>query len=243
MKAVLTYHSIDRSGSVISIDPAVFRRHAEWLAGSGVAVVGLEELIERPPAGQAVALTFDDAFANFDAEAWPVLEALGLPATVFVPTSHVGGTNAWEEGGRSPLLPLLGWDTLGRLAERGVTLGAHSHTHVDLRAASESDLAAELETPAERIRSETGVRATTFAYPYGGVDDRVAAATAARYRLAVTTEFAGIGAHSERCRLPRLDAWYFRDPARLERFGTRSFEVFVATRRRLRRVRRLLTRS
>lgn len=243
MRAILTYHSIDRSGSVISIDPAVFRRHAEWLAGSGVTVVGVEELVERPPAGPAVALTFDDAFANFESEAWPVLDALGLPATVFVATAHVGGRNAWEHGGPRPVLPLMDWDTLGMLAERGVTLGAHSHTHVDLRRTNGAGLVSELETPAERIRAETGVQATTFAYPFGGVDDRVAAATAARYRLAMTTDFAGIGPRSERSRLPRLDAWYFQRRGRLERFGTTRFERFVAVRRRLRRVRSLLTRS
>jgi peptidoglycan/xylan/chitin deacetylase (PgdA/CDA1 family) len=243
MRAVLTYHSIDRSGSVISIDPSVFRRHAEWLAGSGVAVLGLEDLVERPPAGPAVALTVDDAFANFESEAWPVLEALGLPATVFVPTAHVGGRNAWEDGGRLPVLPLLDWEALGRLAERGVTLGAHGHTHEDMRGTTPDGLERELETPADRIREETGLQATTFAYPFGGVDDRVAAAAAARYRLAVTTEFAGIGRRSERSRLPRLDAWYFRDPVRLERFGTGGFEMLVAVRRRLRRIRSLLTRS
>jgi peptidoglycan/xylan/chitin deacetylase (PgdA/CDA1 family) len=243
MRAILTYHSIDRSGSVISTDPRVFRRHAEWLAGSGVAVVGLADLVARPPAGPAVALTFDDAFANVATEAWPVLESLGLPATLFVPTAHVGGRNAWEEGSRLPVLPLLDWDELGRLAERGMILGAHSHTHVDLRAASDADLVAELEQPAVRIRAETGCEATTFAYPFGGVDDRVAAATGGRYGLAVTTEFAAIGSRIEHTRLPRLDAWYFRDPARLERYGTRSFEMSVGVRRGLRRVRSLLTRG
>lgn len=243
MKAILTYHSIDRSRSVISIEPAVFRRHAEWLASSGVAVVGLTELVEAPITGPAVALTFDDAFANFATEAWPVLESLGLPATVFVPSAHAGGRNEWEEGGSSPVLPLLDWEALGRLSERGVRLGAHGHTHVDLRTTTDDELESELVEPAERIRAETGVEATTFAYPYGGVNDRVATATARHYRLAVTTEFAGLGRRSEMSRVPRLDAWYFRDPARLERYGTRSFEVFVGVRRRLRRVRSLVMRS
>ncbi len=241
MKAILTYHSIDDSGSVISVGPAAFRRHADWLARSGVAVVGLDALMAAP--GPAAALTFDDAFANFATEAWPVLESLGLRATLFVPTAHAGGRNVWEEGGTRPVLPLLGWDALGRLAERGVVLGAHGDRHVDLRRTSDAELERELEVPAERIRSETGCRATTFAYPFGGVDDRVAAATARRYDLAVTTEFACVGPASEPGRLPRLDAWYFRAPGRLEHYGTRRFERFVRVRREMRRVRRLLMRD
>jgi len=241
LRAILTYHSIDDSGSVISTSPAVFRRQIEWLAGSRVAVVGLDDLVLRPPARDAVALTFDDAFENFGTEAWPVLESFGLPATVFVPTGHVGRRNGWEDSGRLPLLPLLDWAALARLAEGGVMLGAHGHRHVDLRSSPESGLDEELEVPVRRIRDETGVEPTTFAYPFGAVDARVAAAVSRRYTMAVTTEFAALEQAADAARLPRLDAWYFRDPARLEQFGTRSFARFIRFRRGLRRVRRMLT--
>ena len=72
MRAVLTYHSLDDSGSVISISPAQFRRHLEWLARSRVRVCTLEQLVQESSSstrstsdGHAVALTFDDGFANF----------------------------------------------------------------------------------------------------------------------------------------------------------------------------------
>ena len=32
MRAILTYHSVDETGSVISIDERTFRRHVAWLA-------------------------------------------------------------------------------------------------------------------------------------------------------------------------------------------------------------------
>lgn len=241
MRAILTYHSIDRSGSVISMSPETFRRHAEWLAGSGVAVTALDELVSHPGSGPAVALTFDDAFANFATEAWPVLDSLGLPVTLFVPSGHVGGRNAWEDGGSLPVLPLLDWEALARLAEQGVRLGAHGHTHVDMRRTSAEELATELDLPRRRIEAETGFAAVTVAYPYGGVDDRVAREARKRYGLGVTTDFALLEAGADPARLPRLDAWYFREPGRLERFGTPPFARFVGIRRRLRRVRRMWT--
>lgn len=243
MKAILTYHSIDGSGSAISVGPAAFRRHAEWLAGSDVAVVSLAELVEQPPTGPAVALTFDDAFENFASQAWPVLESLDLPVTLFVPTAHVGGRNEWETGGSLPVMALLGWDELGRLAQAGVEIAAHSHSHVDLRSVPPAQLETELEMPARRIREELGLEATSFAYPYGGVDGHVATETAARYRRAVTTEFAVLGERNDRSRLPRLDAWYFRESDLLERFGSRTFGSFVTRRRRLRRMRNMLRRG
>ena len=38
MRAILTYHSIDDSGSPISIAPADFRRHLDWLTSGRVPV-------------------------------------------------------------------------------------------------------------------------------------------------------------------------------------------------------------
>ena len=39
MKAILTYHSIAPSDSVVSVSPDDFRRHVRWLAESGVPCV------------------------------------------------------------------------------------------------------------------------------------------------------------------------------------------------------------
>ena len=56
MRAILTYHSIDESGSPISVAPAAFRRHVEWLASGRVRVVSLEEIVRLNDAVDAVAL-------------------------------------------------------------------------------------------------------------------------------------------------------------------------------------------
>jgi len=45
MRAILTYHSIDESGSVISISEEVFREQIAWLARSHVRVVTLDTLM------------------------------------------------------------------------------------------------------------------------------------------------------------------------------------------------------
>jgi peptidoglycan/xylan/chitin deacetylase (PgdA/CDA1 family) len=95
MRAILTYHSIDPSGSPISVPLAAFERHLRWLASGAVRVLSLEALLEAPAEHDAVALTFDDGFRSFGELAAPRLEAAGLPATVFVVSGHVGRTNAW----------------------------------------------------------------------------------------------------------------------------------------------------
>ncbi|MGH7695892.1 MAG: polysaccharide deacetylase family protein, partial [Gemmatimonadaceae bacterium] len=94
MRAIFMYHSIDESGSAISVDARAFRRHMEFLARGRPRVIPLRDISTSNAADETVALTFDDGFANFGEFAAPLLADLGLPATVFVVTDHVGGTNA-----------------------------------------------------------------------------------------------------------------------------------------------------
>ena len=56
MRAILTYHSIDESGSPISISEQVFRSQIAWLAKGHVKVVSLETLMGMPASANAVAL-------------------------------------------------------------------------------------------------------------------------------------------------------------------------------------------
>ena len=245
MRGILTYHSIDISESPVSVRPSDFERQVAWLANSDVEVVGLEELLRRPPDGNACAITFDDAFMNFVETAWPILREHDLPVTLFVVSGHVGGTNAW--GGRThaavPTLPLMDWSALGEVAEQGVTLGAHTRTHPWLTALSDEDLAEELEGSRNEIHECTGQQANAFAYPYGDHDRRVVAAAGRAYDVGVTTRLAPVLVGDDPLQLPRLDAFYLREKGRLEDWGTPRFERYIAFRRGLRRVRSVLSRG
>jgi peptidoglycan/xylan/chitin deacetylase (PgdA/CDA1 family) len=94
---VIAYHRIDDLDAepdldpgLISATPADFRGQMEAIA-SRYQAVSLEQLIaahggdgELPP--RSVLLTFDDGYRDFEAQAWPILKELGLPAVLFVPT-------------------------------------------------------------------------------------------------------------------------------------------------------------
>jgi peptidoglycan/xylan/chitin deacetylase (PgdA/CDA1 family) len=243
LRAILTYHAVDPSRAPICIEEATFRRHVAWLASGRVRVCALADLFAQPPDTDAVALTFDDGFTSFADRAWPLLRDYGLSATVFVVSDHVGGSNAWA--GRPapgiPTLPLMTWEALGRLGEAGVELGAHTRSHRDLRGASPAELEDELTGCVERIAGETGCRPSSFAYPYGVVDTAAAAAAARLYRRACTTVLRLVEPHEDIYRLPRLDAYYFRDPGRLERWGTPAFHRHLRVRAAARTVRAALT--
>ena len=242
MKAILTYHSIDDSGSVISTDPATFREHVKWLAAGAVRVTPLDEVLHLPSDADAVALTFDDGFENLGTIAAPLLADHGLVATAFVVTDHVGGTNAWGgiESSGIPTLRLLDWDGLGRLTELGVALGSHGRTHARLTTLSGAHLAEEVLRSADTVAAALGTRPTAFAYPYGSVSAEARSLVATAYRHACTTELRPLGDDDDPHLLPRLDMHYFREPRRLERWGTAEFRRRLWLRAQARRVRQQL---
>jgi peptidoglycan/xylan/chitin deacetylase (PgdA/CDA1 family) len=244
VRAVLTYHSIDSTGSVISVSPDTLESHVRALA-AGVAVLPLTDLLSAPDDRDAVAITFDDAYTNFAREAWPRLKAHGLPATLFVPTRFAGAANEWPElpGGRMPRLPILDWPSLARLAEDGVDLGSHSRTHPDLRTLDASRLEDEIAGAAHDILRETGRRPAVFSYPYGFWTPAAAEVVRATYEAACTTELRLLHRSDDRYLLPRLDVYYLRGPAEVANFGRWTFREYLRARLAARTVRQHFRRT
>ena len=245
MRAILTYHSIDRSGSPISISPEDFDDHVRWFASGRVRVVSLEDLMTLPANTDAVALTFDDGFESFATEAWPRLRVHGLTAALFVVSNHVGGFNDWgsDQGRTVPRLRLLDWEALARLGLEGVELGAHSRTHPDLTRLHDIAAVEEMERSSDEIRQHTGCTPRMFAYPFGRATPRIASLAEVRFQWAVTTDLRWLRPLETAMLLPRLDAYYFQRPGQLALWGTWRFRTFVRWRAAGRRVRAVLAES
>lgn len=244
MKAIITYHSIDDSGSVVSVSPERFRTHVRLLADRTVPVVSLSRLLTAE-CHEGVAITFDDGFQNLADVAWPLLREHGFPATVFVATDWVGRQNAWDPADtRIPRLPLLGWDTLGVLAAEGLDVQSHSRSHPHLSRLGEDALAEELEGSRAAIQSAIGIAPRALAYPYGSYDARVVSATRrAGYAWGLTTELSPLTAASDPLMLPRLDAYYLAKPGVMERWDSPGFDRYLLFRRAARRLRASIRRT
>jgi peptidoglycan/xylan/chitin deacetylase (PgdA/CDA1 family) len=245
MRAILTYHSIDDSGSVLSVPEGAFRSHVEWLRSGVVRVVPLRDLPSVGLDVDAVAITFDDGLESFGTIAAPLLIEHGLPATVFVVSGLVGGPARWSGGvGHAPVFDLLEWSELRKLSHSGIIeLGAHTVTHPCLPDLDDEVLEEEVLGSVRDIERETGRRPVAFAYPYGAVDERAIALAARSFEISVSTRHDFVGAHPDRARLPRLDMCYFRRPDALRSWGSAGFGLSVRLRRRARALRRVLGRS
>src|SRR5262245_52155952 len=130
---ILSYHSIDESGSVISTRPERFARQMGWLAEHGYQSMTVSELLAMYGAGQRarpqkpVVITFDDGFRNVHTVAAPILQRFGFRATVFVTVNYCGGRNDWPTQSVSvPRGSLLDWDEIRALSRSGMEIGAHT---------------------------------------------------------------------------------------------------------------------
>ena len=97
---ILTYHSIDSTGSVISIQQDVFKEQMNYLADNEYTIISLRKYIERLKGGaikgkKEVVLTFDDGFSNNYTFAFPILKKLGFIATFFLTSGFIGRTCQW----------------------------------------------------------------------------------------------------------------------------------------------------
>ena len=94
---ILIYHRVSElpfDPEMLAVSPENFRSQLEYLR-QRYRIVRFEEdwLVRKEP---AVAVTFDDGYADNFLEALPILEELQVPATFFVSTGHLGnGENFW----------------------------------------------------------------------------------------------------------------------------------------------------
>lgn len=183
---ILMYHVIgDQAESPyqeLYVRPQDFARQMQWLAQAGFQAVTLKQLYRywfpphHPLPPHPVVITFDDGYRSVYDNAFGVLKKLGFPATVFVVGKFLD----------SPYF--LSPDQLKEMANQGWEIGSHTLNHIDLTAATPSQLESEVSQSKKLLQDRLGVPIDFFCYPAGRVNHRVVAATKkAGYLGAVTT--------------------------------------------------------
>ncbi len=238
---ILMYHSIAEAPGPTSISPAIFAEQMRLLAASGLPVISPDRLLavhegreNLPP--RSVIITFDDGFRDFLLDALPVLSKHGFEAIVYLPAAEMGLCENWE-GAHSPPRQLMSWHEVCRCRQAGISFGSHSMSHPDLTTLSDAQLEAELARSREVIeqRLETPIR--HFAAPYGRAGKRERAAIARHYETNVSTILGEATPRSDMFNLPRLEMFYYTDPARWERHLAGQGGAYLRSRRMLRSVR------
>ena len=210
---VLCYHRVETPPPGLELDtnfvtPATFAAHVAALAAFGFVGVTIGDIAawqrgERTLPARPVAITFDDAYLSVLEHALPLLDARRWRATIFVVTSQIGGTNAWDTG--APAAALMNAVTLQTLAARGHEIGSHSATHRRIRGLADIDARAELAASRAVLSSRIGAPVESFAFPYGSHDRQsLAQVRDAGYRAACTLKRWANGRATNPLRLGRM---------------------------------------
>lgn len=178
------------------VSPTRFRDHMHALRDAGYQAISLSSFVawsrgESSLPGRSLLITFDDGFMGVHDDAAPLVESLGWPATMFLVSSLIGSTDAWDTNEAQPRrrsYPLLGWPEIHAMRQGGWSFGSHSRTHADLPTLPDEQLEDQLRGSKAELEAGLEQAVDTLAYPYGRFDSRIAqAAAAAGYTMAFST--------------------------------------------------------
>lgn len=225
--AVLCYHSVAAQTTpgftALTVDPVRFAEQMAALRESNFDVIHFREVPTALAQGRsAVAITIDDGLADAADNACLVLAALGITATLFVPSGYVGGHSRWLRGADARR-PMLSWRTIESLVAEGFEIGSHGRMH--LAADVNPPELVERDARASRLELEDRIdrSVTSFAYPFGYHSASAREAVrAAGYRQACAVGELAAQANDDRWALPRLQVGNHTTPEELVRMVTSS---------------------
>jgi peptidoglycan/xylan/chitin deacetylase (PgdA/CDA1 family) len=158
---ILIYHRVGVQAREIGLPSPVFEAQLSYLANRE-NVLPLDEAVDAGSKG-GVVVTFDDGNRDFHEHALPLLVRYGIPAVLYLATGYPEG----ESVSTLPEGEGLTWSQLEDSVASGyVTVGSHTHSHLSLSGASESDAEDEMRRSKDLIEDRLGVPCRHFAYPY-----------------------------------------------------------------------------
>lgn len=167
---VLSYHNFSiTGGNKATVTKQAFEEQMSLLKERGFRVITIDQLFDffdfnRPIPKKSVVITIDDGWRSAYDIALPVLKKFGYPATLFVYTDLIVGSEK-----------TLSWDLLKEMLQQGIDIQCHSKTHRNLTLMEKKEsfkeyvesIGRELSECAQIVKKRLNKDVTYFAYPYG----------------------------------------------------------------------------
>jgi len=168
---ILMYHRFGEDGlSSTNIRLDQFEAQIAELKTGNYTILPLPKIVAALQAGtklpdRTIAITVDDGFLSVYKEAMPRLKEAGFPFTIFI------STDAIDTGYRD----FMSWDQVRELVASGVTIGAHTASHLHMADATTEKNLTDIQRSNRRFEEELGFVPELFAYPFGEAGSQVEA--------------------------------------------------------------------
>lgn len=215
---VLCYHSIHSTKSFTSATPSLFDSQLSWLK-EHCDVIRFSEVGEASKAGKrnrpAVALTFDDGYADNYEQAFPLLQKHGIPATFFLTVgllekhpTIIARFKMLLRSSYEDVRPLE-WSQVREMRKAGMEIGTHTFSHPNLALLAREAVEVELKRSKDIMEQRLGERVTLMAYPFGKPgrhfrDETAQIAAETGYEYAAMVLFRAVSSRDSRFRIPRF---------------------------------------
>lgn len=187
--AVLSYHRIlpgfpAGSPRSASIEPAAFEAQLDYLASNDYKILSLDELKlvidgKIRPQRRAVAITFDDGYADNLLVAHAIARRFGFAVNYFIPTGIIGmerwpydwaprtPQEEWHMARHPELWRPLTWAEVEWMRSEGAHFGCHGYLHRRFSELDRSALREEIARSVGTYRERMGEPPQFFSIPWG----------------------------------------------------------------------------
>jgi len=206
--AILLYHHVSSSTPAsTSISPEAFKSHMEYLDAHHT-VVSLQDVVSAIQHNttlpeNAVAITFDDGYANILDNAHPILADLGFPYTVFINPDEIG------VGPKQ-----LTWEQVIAMHNDGVVFANHTLDHLHMLNGEQAmgerawleKVWRNVESAEKKIEDKLDISLKYLAYPFGEYNTALANKLKAEGYIGFGQHSGAVGPSSDMQALPRFPA-------------------------------------
>ncbi len=204
--AILLYHHVSNdTPPSTSVSPDTFRSHMQYIAKNHT-VVPLSDVVKAisenlPLPDNAVAITFDDGYANILHNAHPILSEYGFSYTIFINPNEIG------VGPKQ-----LSWEQVSTMHEDGVLFANHTLDHLHMLNNEFTDdewlekVWRNVEAAEQKIEEQLGVSLKYLAYPFGEFNLALASKLEEHGYVGFGQHSGAVGPTSNLFALPRFPA-------------------------------------
>lgn len=155
-----------------------FERQMKWLDRIGYSSITFEDYqlyldgkLTLPK--KSVVITFDDGYLDTFTNAIPIMLKYNMKGVIFVMGNRKLQQAEWEKNRGDIPCYLMSDEQIIEADSLGFEIGAHSYDHHDLLNLSSDKVRSEVARSKKSIESILKKKITSFAYPYGRVNEKI----------------------------------------------------------------------